>query len=108
MTIFKNSFFVEKNPTIINFPITNVDLREYLSEEVQAVHKNTTYDLIANDDKPSEGSYQIHVLHHGTGKWYELQDLQVTDILPQMIMLSEVYIQIWKRRDNDETSQQGA
>ncbi|KAF3826603.1 hypothetical protein GH733_009128, partial [Mirounga leonina] len=92
----KNNFFVEKNPTIVNFPITNVDLREYLSEEVQAVHKNTTYDLIANivhDGKPSEGSYRIHVLHHGTGKWYELQDLQVTDILPQMITLSEAYIQ---------------
>lgn len=45
----------------------NVDLREYLSEEVQAVHKNTTYDLIANivhDGKPTEGSYRIHVLHH--------------------------------------------
>ena len=44
-----------------------MDLREYLSEEVQAVHKNTTYDLIANivhDGKPSEGSYRIHVLHH--------------------------------------------
>ncbi|XP_004437276.1 PREDICTED: U4/U6.U5 tri-snRNP-associated protein 2 [Ceratotherium simum simum] len=107
----KNNFFVEKNPTIVNFPITNVDLREYLSEEVQAVHRNTTYDLIANivhDGKPSEGSYRIHVLHHGTGKWYELQDLQVTDILPQMITLSEAYIQIWKRRDNDETNQQGA
>ncbi|XP_019658938.1 U4/U6.U5 tri-snRNP-associated protein 2 isoform X3 [Ailuropoda melanoleuca] len=107
----KNNFFVEKNPTIVNFPITNVDLREYLSEEVQAAHKNTTYDLIANivhDGKPSEGSYRIHVLHHGTGKWYELQDLQVTDILPQMITLSEAYIQIWKRRDNDETNQQGA
>ncbi|KAH0519227.1 U4/U6.U5 tri-snRNP-associated protein 2 [Microtus ochrogaster] len=93
----KNNFFVEKNPTIVNFPITNVDLREYLSEEVQAVHKNTTYDLIANivhDGKPSEGSYRIHVLHHGTGKWYELQDLQVTDILPQMITLSEAYIQL--------------
>ncbi|NWV65058.1 SNUT2 protein, partial [Malurus elegans] len=107
----KNNFFVEKNPTIVNFPITNVDLREYLSEEVQAAHAHTTYDLIANivhDGKPSEGSYRIHVLHHGTGKWYELQDLQVTDILPQMITLSEAYIQIWKRREDDETNQQGA
>ncbi|XP_040550313.1 U4/U6.U5 tri-snRNP-associated protein 2 isoform X3 [Gallus gallus] len=92
-------------------PRSNVDLREYLSEEVQAVHAHTTYDLIANivhDGKPSEGSYRIHVLHHGTGKWYELQDLQVTDILPQMITLSEAYIQIWKRREEDETNQQGA
>uniref|UniRef100_A0A8B9PHB5 Ubiquitin carboxyl-terminal hydrolase 39 n=1 Tax=Apteryx owenii TaxID=8824 RepID=A0A8B9PHB5_APTOW len=104
----KNNFFVEKNPTIVNFPITNVDLREYLSEEVQAVHTNTTYDLIANivhDGKPSEGSYRIHVLHHGTGKWYELQDLQVTDILPQMITLSEAYIQ---RRGGDTATSSGA
>ncbi|KAK3514472.1 hypothetical protein QTP70_018689, partial [Hemibagrus guttatus] len=123
----KNNFFVEKNPTIVNFPITgngfaffelidffltyfhvsNVDLHEYLTEEAQATEKSTTYDLVANvvhDGKPSEGSYRIHVLHHGTGKWYELQDLQVTDILPQMITLSEAYIQIWKRQeppDND-------
>lgn len=54
------------------FTVTrNVDLREYLSEEVQAAHKNTTYDLIANivhDGKPSEGSYRIHVLHHVSAK----------------------------------------
>ncbi|XP_041066354.1 U4/U6.U5 tri-snRNP-associated protein 2 isoform X1 [Carcharodon carcharias] len=110
----KNNFFIEKNPTIVNFPITNVDLREYLSEEVQAIHKHTTYDLIGNvvhDGKPGEGAYRVHVLHHGTGKWYELQDLQVSDILPQMITLSEAYIQIWKRReDSDESlpSQKGA
>ncbi|MFT7805120.1 U4/U6.U5 tri-snRNP-associated protein 2 [Arapaima gigas] len=103
----KNNFFVEKNPTIVNFPITNVDLREYLTEEAQVTEKSTTYDLVANvvhDGKPSEGAYRIHVLHHGTGKWYELQDLQVTDILPQMITLSEAYIQIWKRRESDDTN----
>uniref|UniRef100_A0AAZ3Q266 Ubiquitin carboxyl-terminal hydrolase 39 n=1 Tax=Oncorhynchus tshawytscha TaxID=74940 RepID=A0AAZ3Q266_ONCTS len=109
----KNNFFVEKNPTIVNFPITNVDLREYLTEEAQVTEKNTTYDLVANvvhDGKPTEGAYRMHVLHHGTGKWYELQDLQVTDILPQMITLSEAYIQIWKRRENedDTTNHTGA
>uniref|UniRef100_W5LPI4 Ubiquitin carboxyl-terminal hydrolase 39 n=1 Tax=Astyanax mexicanus TaxID=7994 RepID=W5LPI4_ASTMX len=63
----KNNFFVEKNPTIVNFPITNVDLREYLTEEAQATEKSTTYDLVANvvhDGKPTEGAYRIHVLHH--------------------------------------------
>lgn len=30
----------------------------------------------------------------GTGKWYEMQDLHVTDILPQMITLTEAYIQV--------------
>uniref|UniRef100_A0A674MTG7 Ubiquitin carboxyl-terminal hydrolase 39 n=1 Tax=Takifugu rubripes TaxID=31033 RepID=A0A674MTG7_TAKRU len=107
----KNNFFVEKNPTIVNFPITNVDLREYLTEEAQVSEKNTTYDLVANivhDGKPTEGAYRIHVLHHGTGKWYEMQDLQVIDILPQMITLSEAYIQIWKRQERDVTNNHAA
>ena len=30
----------------------------------------------------------------GNGKWYELQDLHVADILPQMITLSESYVQV--------------
>ena len=30
----------------------------------------------------------------GSGKWYELQDLHVADILPQMITLSESYVQV--------------
>lgn len=35
-------------------------------------------------------------LRQGTQKWYEMQDLHVTDILPQMIPLSESYIQVGK------------
>lgn len=30
----------------------------------------------------------------GTGKWFEMQDLHVTEILPQMITLTEAYIQV--------------
>lgn len=43
------------------------------------------------------GTYRCHALHRGSGKWYELQDLHVTEILPQMITLSESYVQIWQR-----------
>ncbi|KAG0412914.1 hypothetical protein HPB47_009945 [Ixodes persulcatus] len=32
---------------------------------------------------------EAHLLHRGSGKWYEMQDLHVTEILPQMITLSE-------------------
>ena len=30
----------------------------------------------------------------GTGKWFELEDLHVKEILPQMITLTESYIQV--------------
>lgn len=95
----KNTFFTEKNRTIVNFPIKSIDFGEYLSKEAKAAHKNTTYDLIANiihDGEPDKGTYRMHVLHKATGQWYEMQDLHVTEILPQMITLSEAYIQVYE------------
>ncbi|KAF1628359.1 UNVERIFIED_CONTAM: U4/U6.U5 tri-snRNP-associated protein 2, partial [Eudyptes robustus] len=95
----KNEWFIEKNPTIVNFPITNIDLYDCLSEEAKKLQKYTTYDLISNvvhDGKPDTGSYRIQIFHPGTQKWNELEDLHVKEILPQMITLAECYIQVWK------------
>ncbi|XP_045213860.2 U4/U6.U5 tri-snRNP-associated protein 2-like [Mercenaria mercenaria] len=99
----KNFFVQEKNPTIVNFPIKNIDFGDLLSPEIRALHKFTTYDLMANiihdgAPGPGKGTYRAHILHKGSGKWYELQDLHVADILPQMITLSESYIQIFELR----------
>jgi len=88
---------LEKNPTIVNFPVKNVDMKELLNEEAQKTNPNTVYDLVANiihDGQPNKGTYRVHILHKGTGSWYEMQDLHVVDILPQMITLSEAYIQV--------------
>lgn len=101
----KNYFIQEKNRTIVNFPIKNIDFGDLLAPEIRAQHKHTTYDLMANivhdgEPKSGKGTYRVHVIHKGLGKWYEMQDLHVTDILPQMIPLSESYIQIFElRRD---------
>jgi len=37
----------------------------------------------------------------GSGKWFELQDLHTVDILPQMITLSESYIQVSTINESD-------
>ncbi|GIY82446.1 hypothetical protein CDAR_548501 [Caerostris darwini] len=103
----KNTFFIEKNNTIVNFPIKNVDFSEIFQTEQQP---KAIYDLIANivhDGEPGsgKGTYRTHILHRGSGKWYEMQDLHVTEILPPMITLSEAYIQIWERRPAEESLQ---
>ncbi|CAL1286445.1 unnamed protein product [Larinioides sclopetarius] len=104
----KNTFFIEKNNTIVNFPIKNVDFSEIFQPEGQG--KQAIYDLIANivhDGEPGsgKGTYRTHILHRGSGKWYEMQDLHVTEILPPMITLSEAYIQIWERRSPEDSTQ---
>ncbi|EDV22247.1 U4/U6.U5 tri-snRNP-associated protein 2 [Trichoplax sp. H2] len=96
----RNNFFVEKNPTIVNFPIVELDMAEYLSSDpaVQDAHPVTTYNLVANiihDGQPGAGKgiYRVHLRHRGSKQWYQVQDLHVEDILPQIITLSEAYIQ---------------
>ncbi|KAJ6646860.1 U4/U6.U5 tri-snRNP-associated protein 2 [Pseudolycoriella hygida] len=101
----KNTFFLEKNPTIVNFPIRNVDFGDILTDENRKNHKNTKYNLIANivhDGEPNKGTYRVHVLQKSTGQWYEMQDLHVTNILPQMITLTEAYIQIYEQQSEDD------
>ncbi len=99
----KTTFIFEKNPTIVNFPVKEINFGELLSPDVRAKHKHTTYDLIANivhdgEPSPGKGTYRCHILHKGSGKWFEMQDLHVVDILPQMITLTEAYIQIYELR----------
>ncbi|XP_065672591.1 ubiquitin carboxyl-terminal hydrolase 39 isoform X2 [Hydra vulgaris] len=98
-----NTFFVEKNPTVVNFPVKGLDMKEFLLDDkvVLENNKDTCNDLIANishdgDPGSGKGTYRVHVHHKGNKEWYELQDLHVKDILPPMITLSESYIQIWE------------
>jgi len=55
----KNSFFKEKNPTIVNFPLKNFDLKEVIGIGAK-------YDLIANvihSGKADSGSYRVQAIH---------------------------------------------
>ena len=159
-----NNYSREKNPTIVAFPVKNLDLGSYKFQETeakpppsesevrgmsvkeiqtllkkygrtdiatQAVEKSDLveaavdfvckslpdmladkYDLIANithDSPPDvgregkydplqEGSYKCHVNHKAGNQWYEIQDLHVQEIMPQLIGVSESYLLIFERK----------
>ena len=119
----KNTFFVEKNPTIVNFPVKGIDFGDFLAPEAKEKYKDTStlYDLVANvvhEGQPTGGIYKTHVLHKGKGddrtwlwadtkviysflgsnNWYEMQDLHVSKVLPEILPLSEALVQIYERR----------
>ncbi|CAA2988464.1 U4 tri-snRNP-associated 2-like [Olea europaea subsp. europaea] len=98
----KNNFFVEKNPTLVNFPVKNLELKDYIPLPAPGENKKlrSKYDLIANivhDGKPGEGSYRAFVQRKSEELWYEMQDLHVSETLPQMVALSETYMQIYEQ-----------
>ncbi|KAL8426654.1 hypothetical protein Efla_005911 [Eimeria flavescens] len=98
----KNNFFIEKNPTIVTFPVKNLDLREYVHPDALEENPVTRYNLVANichHGKPHDGFYKAQVLHAPTNEWHEMEDLRVTPVLPQFVALSESYIQFYQRQD---------
>ncbi|XP_024961325.1 U4/U6.U5 tri-snRNP-associated protein 2-like isoform X2 [Cynara cardunculus var. scolymus] len=99
----KNNFFVEKNPTLVNFPVKNLELKDYIPLPMPKEEEKlrSKYDLIANivhDGKPGEGSYRVFVQRKSEELWYEMQDLHVAETLPQMVALSEAYMQIYEQQ----------
>jgi U4/U6.U5 tri-snRNP-associated protein 2 len=81
----------EKNPTIVNFPIKNLDMRDFCTPEAAAAVTSTRYDLVANICHEGSwdhgvytteylfvdeailcfysGIYKIHVLHAANDQW---------------------------------------
>ena len=39
--------------------------------------------------------------------WYELQDLRVSEVLPQMVALSEAYLQVYELKQQQGQQGQG-
>eukprot|EP00919_Chromeraceae_sp_WS-2016_P010277 GHVR01024126.1.p1 GENE.GHVR01024126.1~~GHVR01024126.1.p1 ORF type:complete len:500 (-),score=82.02 GHVR01024126.1:36-1535(-) len=99
----KNNFFVEKNPTIVTFPIKNLEFREYFGPDVDPrTVPVSRYDVLASvchEGKPQTGSYKIIVYNHAHSQWFQIEDLIVTQALPQSVALSEAYIQLLIRHD---------
>jgi len=121
----KNTFFTEKNTHLVEFSINKLDLTHLLSQEkvslpkgaggepIEGVNKQMSevevvkqynYTLIANivhdgEADAGKGTYRAHILHRATGKWFELQDLYVTELADTTrVTLSEPYIQIWEMK----------
>jgi U4/U6.U5 tri-snRNP-associated protein 2 len=104
-----NNFVVEKNPTIVNYPLKNLDLAEcnsiflILDLSPDNTDISTKYDLVANviyegGQKLEEGHFKVDVFNPPLDSWFQIQDLFVDQIMAQMIILSESYIQIWKQQ----------
>ena len=63
----------------------------------------TRYDLVANvchEGAPQVGKGLYKVQVHSNNHWFMIQDLFEEQIRPEMIFLSESYIQVWERRSS--------
>lgn len=102
-----NNWFLEKNTTIVNFPLKHLDLRDCVHPDALSSVGSTKYDLVASirheGASPDSGSYSVFVHTCGAAEqWYEIQDLVVRETIPQLITVSEAYIQIYEHQGTNK------
>lgn len=88
---------LEKNRTVVNFPIRDL--------QISSRSEVCKYDLVANVSHlgtVDSGEYAIYLKHRGSEKWFLIHDLEVREIAPQTIFLTDTYIQLWERTDKME------
>jgi U4/U6.U5 tri-snRNP-associated protein 2 len=108
-----NKFVSERNPTIVTFPATGLDMTPYTVPN-PIIHPHGEpiyYDLVANitheavrvRDDSVEGEaekkvWRCQVLDRASAEWFEMQDLFVEKVSAETLFTKESYVQVWERR----------
>lgn len=108
-----NKFVSERNPTIVTFSPTALDISPYVAPnpELHAIGEPIIYDLVANvtheavrvRDDSVEGEaekkvWRCQVADRKHGQWFEMQDLYVDQVSGETLFTKESYLQVWERR----------
>jgi len=100
----KNILFLEKNRSIVNFSTKPFEIIDAIPIPN---HKcNGRYSLIASIAHSGDvcnGTYKMYIFRLFEEQWYEVQDLAVTEVLPQMVALSEAYLQVYECRKSSDS-----
>ena len=81
-----------KVSTHVEFPISNLDMKQYLHPDYQAIDKNKqpVYDLYSivkhtRSDGTGDGHYVAYAKHPATGLWYYFDDIHCAKVTPQKV-----------------------
>ncbi|PVH96518.1 cysteine proteinase [Periconia macrospinosa] len=109
----KNKFVSERNPTIVTFPVTSLDMSPYVEPNPKEYPPGEPiwYDLVANitheavkqKDDSVEGEqerkvWKVQLKDRSRDEWYGIQDLFVERERAETLFTKESYLQVWERR----------
>ena len=100
-----NSFFLEKNPTIVNFPLENLVIEEHGMSNKNSLNKNEKkFSLISNiihDGKPGDTNFRVQIKNKERNEWFEMQDIHVQKILAESVAVCESYIHFYEMNKDE-------
>ncbi|KAF2795631.1 cysteine proteinase [Melanomma pulvis-pyrius CBS 109.77] len=109
----KNKFVSERNPTIVTFPVSSLDMGPYVepNPKLYPPGEPIWYDLVANitheavkkKDDSVEGEqetkvWRVQLRDRSRDEWVGVQDLFVEKERGETLFTKESYVQVWERR----------
>lgn len=94
--------FSDKIDATVNFPITDLDLSEYVVYKDDP--RGSIYDLYAVDNHYGGlggGHYTAYVKNFADNKWYYFDDSRVTETAPENSIAGSAYLLFYIRRPKD-------
>lgn len=90
------AFNAEKNCTMMNFPLRDLNV-PLIKDGVVNYQKYSLVASICHAGDHKDGKYFVYVCSMGGKAWYMIEDLLVEEVDAQAVFLSEAYIQIWEK-----------
>ncbi|CAG9465643.1 unnamed protein product [Pedinophyceae sp. YPF-701] len=106
----RSQFLLEKNPTVVNYPAREFNIGAAVPVPPEAqdakydlaatiVHEGSTRMQARPDVRAMPGLWSAYVHRRSEDLWYAVQDLAVTEVLPQQVVLAETYVCLWERNE---------
>ena len=88
-----------KTPSVASCPDVSGATERQLYNLVASISHQTLSE-VQRQLHGKEGKYVVYALHRPTSTWYEMDDLDVREKLPQDVASSEAYVQIYERQQS--------
>jgi U4/U6.U5 tri-snRNP-associated protein 2 len=101
----RNAFFSQKNHSVVNFSekpfplIDAIPIPDHITDSMFSLIASVSHEGALN-----EGVYKVYINRLIENRWYEVQDLVVREVIPQIITLSEAYLQVYEKSHSTGTN----
>lgn len=95
---FNNRF--QKNQVLIDFPLENLDLSNYVIGYKSETYKYDLY-AVCNHSGGVMGGHYTSYVKNANGKWYHFNDTNVSEVeKPESIISTKAYVLFYRKRQN--------
>lgn len=95
--VTKNKFSVEKNPAVVHCPVSDLDMSPLCPSDPESSQSYQLLAMVIHDGSHDSPRFRVVVRHRATRKWYNIHDLSVSEVLPQLASLSDTTILLYEK-----------